>query len=138
MGPRAVSFHPYAPPSPDSYRDARPSVILWFRVYAAVMTLASLAMLGLAIMTGYAATRPEVALEPGAADAPLVAIVLALFAAALVALYGVATFVPLSPWGWSVGLVAIAVGLVGGGAIFAIPLLVFWLKPQVKAAFARF
>jgi hypothetical protein len=101
------------------------------------MTLASLAMLGLAIMMGYAATRPEVALDANAAGAPLVAIVLALLAAALVALYGVATFVPFKPWGWSVGLVAIALGLAGGGAIFAIPLLVFWLKPQVKAAFAR-
>jgi hypothetical protein len=133
-----MTFEPYAPPGPDSYgRDARPSVILWFRVYAAVMTLASLAMLGLAIMMGYAATRPEVALDANAAGAPLVAIVLALLAAALVALYGVATFVPFKPWGWSVGLVAIALGLAGGGAIFAIPLLVFWLKPQVKAAFAR-
>ncbi|MDB5217122.1 MAG: hypothetical protein JWO86_5049, partial [Myxococcaceae bacterium] len=37
-----------------------------------------------------------------------------------------------------VGLVAIALGLAGGSVIFAIPLLVHWLKPQVRAAFARF
>ena len=133
-----MSFEPYAPPSPDSYgRDARPRVILWFRLYAAVMMLASLGLLGVTLLMGYAATRPEVALDPSAAGAPLVAIVLTLLAAALVVLYGVATFVPFKPWGWSLGLVAIGLGLAGGSAIFAIPLLVFWLKPQVKAAFAR-
>lgn len=130
--------NPYAAPSPESYgRDARPAVIVWFRIYAAVMTVASLAMLGLAILMGYAAMQPEVALEANAAGAPLVAILLTLLAAALVALYGVATFVPFRPWGWSVGLVAISVGLTSGAVIFAIPLLVYWLKPQVKAAFAR-
>jgi hypothetical protein len=124
-------MNPYAAPSPDSYgRDARPRVILWFRVYAAVMMLASLAMLGLALM-GYEATRPEVAIEANAAGAPLVAVVLVLLSVALVALYGVATFVPLKPWGWTVGLA-------GGSVIFAVPLLVHWLRPQVKAAFARF
>jgi hypothetical protein len=133
-----MTYEPYAPPGADSYgRDARPAVILWFRIYAAVMMLASLAMLGLAVLMGYEATRPEVALSANAAGAPLVAIVLALIAAALVALYGVATFVPFRPWGWSLGLVAIGLGLAGGSILFAIPLLVFWLKPEVKAAFAR-
>jgi hypothetical protein len=133
-----MTYEPYAPPGPDSYgRDARPAVILWFRIYAAVMTLASLGLLALAMLAGAAATRPEVALDPAAANAPLVAIVLALIAGALVVLYGVATFVPFKPWGWTLGLFAIALGLLGGSAIFAIPLLVFWLKPQVKAAFAR-
>ncbi|MEA2746711.1 MAG: hypothetical protein QOI41_854 [Myxococcales bacterium] len=134
-----MSFDPYAPPSPDSFgRDARPRVILWFRVYSAVMMLVSLGFLGLAVLMGYAATRPEVAIDANAAGAPLAAIVLALLSAALVALYGVATFVPFKPWGWTVGLVAIALGLAGGSVIFAIPLLVHWLKPQVRAAFARF
>ncbi len=129
-----MTFDPYA--APISHRDARPVVILWFRVYAALMTLVSLGVLGLAVMMGYAATRPEVALDAGAASAPLVAIVLALLATALVVLYGTATFVPFKPWGWKLGVVAIGLGLMGGSAIFAIPLLVFWLKPQVKAAFA--
>lgn len=134
-----MSYEPYAPPGPDSYgRDARPSVILWFRIYAAVMLIASLAILGLALMMGYAATQPEVALDPGAASAPIVAIVTTLLATALVVLYGVAMCVPFRPWGWSVGLVAIGLGLIGGSALFAIPLLVYWLKPNVKAAFARF
>lgn len=130
-----MTFDPYAAPA--SHRDARPAVIVWFRVYAAVMMLASLGMLGLAILMGYAATRPEVALDPNAAGAPLVAIVLTLLATALAVLYGVAIFVPFKPWGWTIGLVAIGLGLAGGSVIFAIPLLVFWVKPEVKAAFAR-
>ncbi len=83
-----------------------------------MMTLASLGMLALALMT-----RPEV-------------IVLDVLAAALVVVYGIATFVPFKPWGWTLALLAIALGLPNVSAVFAIPLLVFWLKPSTKAAFA--
>lgn len=131
-----MAFDPYQ--APREHRDARPAVIVWFRVYSAVMMLLSLGMVGLAVLMGYEATRPEVALSANGAGAPLVAIVLTLLATAMVVLYAVATFVPFKPWGWSVGLVAIGLGLAGGTAIFAIPLLVFWLKPEAKAAFARF
>ena len=115
-----MSFAPYEPPAS---RDARPAVILWYRVFAGFMTLLSLALFGVAIVT--------------LRDAPLTALVTCVIAAALVALYGVATFVPFKPWGWTVGLIAIALGLASGVAMFAIPLLLFWFKPNVKAAFAR-
>jgi hypothetical protein len=111
-----VSFEPYEPPAP--YRDARPAVIVWFRVYAATMTLLSLALLAFVVMSA-------------------ASLLLCAGFAAVAGLYGVATFVPFRPWGWTLGLVAIAFGLAGGGAMFAIPLLMFWFKPQVKAAFAR-
>jgi hypothetical protein len=118
-----MSFEPYQAPAVS--RDARPAAILWFRAYAATMTLASLAMLALALTSklGGAGTEPTTAL--------------ALVALLLTMLYGVATFVPFKPWGWTWALVAIALGVASGGALFAIPLLFFWWKPQVKAAFAR-
>ena len=43
---------------------------------------------------------------------------------------------PWKPWGWTWALVAIAFGVVAS-PLFAVPLLVFWFKPTVKAAFGR-
>jgi hypothetical protein len=117
-----MTFEPYRPPG--SSRDARPAVILWFRVYAAAMTVLSLALVALASSLGLA--------ERGGSLYSLVAIALL-----LAVVYGTATFVPFKPWGWTWALVAIALGVASGGALFAVPLLVFWFKPQVKAAFMR-
>jgi hypothetical protein len=109
---------PYAPPR--SVRDARPAAIFWYRAYAGLMTLAAFALLVLGIVSGGTTALAMI----------VVSLLLAVF-------YGLATFVPFRPWGWTVGLVAIALGLAGGSAIFAIPLIMFWFKPDVKAAFAR-
>lgn len=112
-----MSFAPYEPPV--HARDARPVVIRLYRVYAAAMALLSLAFLGLAAARGFDA------------------IALVLASAPLVLLFAVATFAPFKPWGSTVGLVAIGLGLAGVTVIFAAPLLFFWFKPNVKAAFAR-
>ena len=109
---------PYAPPR--SVRDARPAVIFWYRAYAGLMALVALAMLVLAVMSGGSTAVAVI----------VVAVLLAVF-------FGLATFVPFKPWGWTIALVAIGLGLAGGSAVFALPLLVFWFKPEVKAAFAR-
>jgi hypothetical protein len=120
-----MSFEPYAAPA--FSRDARPAVILWFRIYAASMTLLSVALLAATLLS-----------KMGDRNAGASTVLsLAAIALVLAAVYGVATFVPFKPWGWTWGLVAIALGVASGGALFAVPLLVFWFKPQVKAAFAR-
>jgi hypothetical protein len=120
-----VSYAPYAPPA--EVRDARPAVIRWFRVYAAVMATACMAALGLAI---WSAVRAD-------GGPRLVPILSCVVAATFAALYGVATFVPFKPWGWTLGLVAIGLGLGGCTIVFAAPLLVLWLRLPTKAAFAR-
>lgn len=51
--------------------------------------------------------------------------------------YAIAAMIPRRPWRWTVGLVAICLGLTGCTAPFAIPLLIFWVKPETKAAFGR-
>lgn len=88
-----------------------------------MMTVMMLGVLGVAIFATHAA-----------GDA---AYVMMMASALLVPLFGVATFVPYKPWGWTVGLVAIALGLTSAGIVFALPLMAFWFKPTVKAAFAR-
>jgi hypothetical protein len=112
-----LSDSPYAPP--EDVRDARPGAIIWFRRYAAAMAVLVLAMLVLEVAAGLASATLVVLTAP------------------LVVLFGVAAFVPYKPWGWTLGLVAIALGLAGITIVFALPLLLQWFKPTVKAAFAR-
>jgi len=54
-----------------------------------------------------------------------------------VAFYGTATFMPFKPWAWTFGLLVIALGVPGLTVFVCLPLLLAWLKPEVKAAFCR-
>jgi len=131
------SSHRSAYAAPGTAVDARPVVIFWYRVYAAVMAIASFAALVLGSMFAYAATEQPVYGPDAGAGVHLASIVLVLLAAALTALFVCATFVPYRPWGWSLALVAIAMGLTSAAIVVALPLLLAWLKPTTKAAFAR-
>ena len=122
---------PYA--APREVRDARPAVIVWFRVYSAAMAVGALAVLAIAIMTVVSPSSGAAA-DPSARSISIMMIGTAI---PFVALFAVATFAPFKPWGWSIAMFAIAMGLVSGGFLFAVPLLYFWFKPNVKAAFAR-
>lgn len=98
---------PYEPP--DVRADARPPVIMWFRVYAATMA----------------------ALWAGAAWFATPAL------ATLAVFYAAASLLPLRRWAWTVALVAIAFGIPSITIIFALPLLRMWLGPVTRAAFGR-
>ena len=130
--PYTVAYEP-----PEHIYDPRPQVILWYRAYAAVMLLASLALLGFATLLGWAETRPEIAMLPGSGQTQTQAIILFLVSAAAVAFYGTATFMPFKPWAWTLGLIVIALGVPGLTIVVCLPLLLGWLKPSVKAAFCR-
>ena len=119
----------YAPPALER---GRPAVIAWFRVYA-VTTL----FLYVGMIVGWlllAAGGPDVHHGP---DQAFVLLLIGAFALAFGAFYAVAAMVPYKPWGWTLGLVAICLGLSSCMALAAVPLLVFWMKPETKAAFGR-
>jgi hypothetical protein len=109
--------------APEHVSDPRPRVIFWYRAYAAVMMLASLALLGFAVLT-WSAHETQ-------------AILLLLVAMASVALYGTAALMPFKPWAWTLGLIVIALGVPGVTVVVCVPLLLAWMKPNVKAAFCR-
>lgn len=124
---------PYAPPSQGG--DARPAVITWFRVYAAVLSLLFLALLGVLGFLVYARTQTKVYGDTGGFDAFLPIFTVLTFG--MLVLYVVSIFVPMKPWGWTLGLVAIVLGLSSIWIVVAIPLLLKWLDPRTKAAFGR-
>lgn len=106
----------------------RPSVITWYRVFAVAQPLWYVLAL-----VGWVLTMP-------ADSAPVALSLLDLrlhiaSIAVLGAFYAFAALVPYKPWGWTVGLVAIGLGLATCLAPAAIALLVFWLRPETKAAF---
>jgi hypothetical protein len=129
--PQPFGYGPYAPPEATG---SRPAVITWYRVYASMMVMLYVGFLVLWLFltpssgTGTGAANPEVVIS-------------LLIVLGVVLLFGgfhaVAALVPYKPWGWTVGLVAICIGLTSCTAVAAVPLLIFWLKPETKAAFCR-
>lgn len=122
---------------PEDFDEPRPRAIFWYRAYAAVMLLASVVLLALSTMTAWAHAQPEIATLPGKADAQGLVILFFLMSAAAVAFYAVATFMPLRAWAWSFGLVVIALGCLGVTVLVCLPLLLAWLKPDVRVAFCE-
>jgi MFS family permease len=106
---------------------ARPAVVIWFKVYCGVLALiyggTALAMLSLALF----------------GDGGLV---IGLFLAALCVGFGLISALPIllpaRPWVWVYGLVLIGLGMTSGCLLPAcIPLLIFWIRPEVKRHFGR-
>jgi hypothetical protein len=108
---------PYAPP--ESGAPKTMLVVHAYRAYAALMFVYYLA---LAITFGFF-------VESGLAMPIASGVFAVVYAAAFVA--------PRAPWGWTLGLVAIGVGMASVWIVFAIPLLIAWLRPATKAAFRR-
>lgn len=118
----------YEPPTATT---GRPAVIFLFRIYATVSALAYLgAGLGVFWMRWVInVDRPPI---------PTLFFVLMTTAfAAFGALHVVAAAAPFRPWGWALGVAALGLGCLSGFFVFAIPLLVYWLRPQCRAAFMR-
>ena len=49
----------------------------------------------------------------------------------------IALFLPRKPWTWIYHIVMICLGMTGCTLVFSIPLLIFWLKPDVKGYYGR-
>jgi hypothetical protein len=108
---------------PPSIARGRPPVIAWFRVYAATCFVFYVGFVAIWLYF----TPGDLTRSVG----------VSLIAVALGAVFGVGTFVPYKPWGWTLGLVAISLGLVSCTLFVAVPLLVAWMQPETKAAFGR-
>lgn len=116
----------YEPPTDTG---GRPFVITWFRIYAAtaLAIYAVLFLATLAIGLGQSGIASFAVSWVGSMLAFLT----------LGAVCGLGVFVPYKPWGWTVALVAICLGLPTILIVFSIPLLLGWMKPETKAAFGR-
>ena len=117
----------YLPYEPPGATGRRPAVIALYRAFSAST---SLMCLGATLFAWSMWPLPD---ETG--DAKIVLVLVGFAFAVGTVLYGLGAVVPFQPWGWSLGLLLICLGLPTAAIFVAIPLLVFWLRPHTKAAF---
>jgi hypothetical protein len=127
---------PYVPYTPASgYPPEPPPVLVWYRVYAALMALVYL----LCVAGGIAmvAFRDVIADESSPAIVYLIQGTLlggmgAVFAVAFIAAF----FLPRARWAWVYHIVLIALGMTSCCTIPAcVPLLIFFIKPETQEYF---
>ena len=113
---------------------ARPTVVIWFKVYGWFMVVYSLGIAALSLV--FFLMSPQ-ELEMPRGDA----IVVGSICLAMGLSFAAAGLPPLisgpRPWSWVYSLVLICIGLTSCTLVVCIPLLIFWLKPEVKAYYGK-
>lgn len=113
---------------------ATPPVYKWFVVYCIAMALLYLttAVMGIVFMF----IEPDK--DMSAEEAKIMGIVFLILGLAFFVPYASAPFLPRKSWVWIFGLVLICLGLTSACCLPAsIPLLIFWLKPEMKEFYGR-
>jgi hypothetical protein len=129
--------------SPPAWRDpyprpalaARPRVLPWQLAYCAAMALLYLLLTAAgAAMAIFHEEMADPKSDPDGTGAIIMGLLMALVCLALTAAYAAAFVLPRRRWAWVYHLVLIAIGLTSCACIpFSLPLLVFWIRPEVQA-----
>ena len=103
------------------------------------MALMYLATLGGAfLMVIFAEAIAEGDATTSAQELVIIGVLLALVGVALTIPYVVAFALPRRPWAWIYHLVLIAIGMTSACCLpLTVPLLIFWLKPEVQSWYGR-
>ena len=108
----------------------KPVVWNWYAAYCVAMAFMYL----LCVVGGFFflfADPAELEMDPGGAK--VMGVILIGLGLALGALFASGPMLPLRKWGWVVGVVLIGIGLTSMCCLpAAIPLLIWWLKPETK------
>jgi len=117
-----------------SLNPATPSVYKWFVVYCILMALLYMTTAVMGIVFIFTEPDPEMSAE----EAKIMGSVFIILGLVLFVPYALAPFLPRKSWVWVFGLVLICIGLTSACCLPAcIPLLIFWLKPEMKAFYGR-
>lgn len=136
--PKTGAFAPsgggYGPPTMAAGPETRPTVWWFFAVYCGFMGLIYAACLALGVaMIVFAEemTRSDPTATPE--QSVVFGVMLLAIGTPLMVFYLAAPFLPRKKWVWIYGIVAIAIGLTSACTLLAaIPLLIFWLRNDVK------
>src|SRR5829696_3184124 len=117
-----------------SLNSGAPSVYKWFVVYCIVMALLYIATAVLGVV--FLLTEPD--REMSAAEAKIMGAAMLTLGLVFFVPYALAPFLPRQSWVWVLGLVLICFGLTSACCLpVCIPLLIFWLKPEMKEFYGR-
>jgi hypothetical protein len=109
----------------------------WYRVYLASLAGLSLFGAGIGVFLLIGSQSASISAQE-AQEFLLMGIIYGILGFLVAIIYAVALFLPKKPWNWIVGIVFIAFGMTSCCTIpAAIPLLIFWIKPETKAVFGR-
>ena len=117
-----------------SLNTAAPPAHKWFVVYCVLMALLYLmtAVMGIVFLS----VEPE--REMSAEEATLMGVLFLILGLTFFVPFALAPFLPRKSWVWVFGLVLICIGLTSACCLpVCIPLLIFWLKPEMKAFYGR-
>lgn len=107
----------------------------WYRIYCGIMALLYLALTVFGIILTAA---PFESREFSATELMTMGVVYAILGAILFFAFAVATFLPVRPYNWVVGIVMMALGMTSCCLLPAlIPLIIFWFKPETQRFFGR-
>ena len=113
---------------------AAPPVYKWYVAYCVCMAL--LYVLTLVMGVVFLFIEPDQ--EMSEAEAKLMGGVMIVFGLGLAVPFAAAPFLPRQSWVWVFGLVLICLGLTSACCLpVCIPLLIHWLKPEMKAFYGR-
>ncbi len=113
-----------------------PKAVKWYKLYAGFLGLLNLLVLGIGI--AFLIFHEELG-EAG--DGPVVTIIYGVFFCGLGLVASGAgfagAFLPAKPWAWTYGMVLICLGMSSCTMVFSIPLLIYWLKPEIQEYFGK-
>lgn len=113
---------------------ATPSAYTWFVVYCVLMALLYLAAAGIGIVFMFAEPDQDMSAE----EAKVMGVVFLIVGLVFFVPFALGPFLPHKSWAWVFGLVLICLGLTSTCCLpVSIPLLIFWLKPEMKAFYGR-
>ena len=113
---------------------ATPPVYKWFVAYCILMALLYLATAVLGVV--FLVIEPD--RDMSAEEAKIMGVVFIILGLVFFVPYVLAPFLPRHSWVWVFGLVLICLGLTSACCLPAcIPLLIFWLKPEMKEFYGR-
>ena len=101
----------------------RPKVVIWFKVYAVLLSLIYLFMVIIS----------PIFFTTGDSDAIITGLFIIILCIPFFIISILPVFLPRKPWVWIYSVVIIGIGMTSACCLPAcIPLLIFWLKPEVK------
>ena len=117
-----------------SLNSPTPPVYKWFVAYCILMALMYLTLAVMGVVFGF--IEPE--RDMSAAEAKIMGVVFVILGLVFFVPYAAAPFLPRQSWVWVLGLVLICIGLTSLCCLpVCIPLLISWLKPEMKAFYGR-
>ena len=117
-----------------SLSQSAPPVYKWFVAYCIFMAVLYLIAAVMGIVFLFIDPSPEMT----AAEAKILGAVMLIIGLVFCVPYAAAPFLPRQSWVWVLGIVLICIGLTSACCLPAcIPLLIFWLKPEMKAFYGR-